>query len=151
MSVLVVSHDRHLSRHHRKTSCWWPTARSKVRGDLDDYRALADRNTACAKRCRQQHAVNRTKPTRKPSATSAAALSQQLAPHNARSRQAGSRMGKVHERLAKIEASMGDSAVTRRARKDELRLTLLAEAGPSSSVREGQLENGNLGWRPRTA
>lgn len=47
-------------------------------------------------------------------------------------------MGKVHERLAKIEASLGDSAVYEAARKDELR-DLLAEQA-KLKVREGQLE-----------
>ena len=47
-------------------------------------------------------------------------------------------LGKVHERLAKIETSLGDSAVYEAARKDELR-DLLAEQA-KLKVREGQLE-----------
>ena len=47
-------------------------------------------------------------------------------------------MGKIHEKLAKIETSLGDSAVYEPARKDELR-DLLAEQA-KLKVREAQLE-----------
>lgn len=47
-------------------------------------------------------------------------------------------MGKVNEKLASIEVSLGDSAVYEAARKDELR-ELLAEQA-RLKVLEGQLE-----------
>ena len=65
-------------------------------------------------------------------------MRQQLAPHKREADKLEAELGKVHERLAKIETSLGDSAVYEAARKDELR-DLLAEQA-KLTVREGQLE-----------
>ena len=71
-------------------------------------------------------------------AMAAAALRQQLAPHKREADKLEAELGKVHERLARIEASLGDSAVYEAARKDELR-DLLARQTQLKS-REAELE-----------
>ena len=68
----------------------------------------------------------------------AAALRQQLAPHKREADKLESELGKINEKLAKIETSLGDSAVYEAARKDELR-DLLAEQA-KLKVLESQLE-----------
>ncbi|AIC23126.1 ATP-binding cassette domain-containing protein [Pseudomonas chlororaphis] len=137
-AVLVVSHDRHLLKS--TTDNFFLVADGKVEefdGDLDDYaRWLVD--------YRQRNApastttVNPDKTDKKAQRQAAAALRQQLAPHKREADKLETELGKVHERLAKIEASLGDSGVYEAARKDELR-DLLAEQA-KLKVREGELE-----------
>ncbi|WP_223494946.1 ATP-binding cassette domain-containing protein [Pseudomonas sp. A-RE-26] len=137
-AVLVVSHDRHLLKS--TTDNFLLVADGKVEefdGDLDDYaRWLTDyrlRNAPAS-----NTPVNPDKTDKKAQRQAAAALRQQLAPHKREADKLEAELGKVHERLAKIEASLGDSAVYEAARKDELR-DLLAEQA-RLKVREGQLE-----------
>ncbi|AZE51900.1 Bis-ABC ATPase YheS [Pseudomonas chlororaphis] len=137
-AVLVVSHDRHLLKS--TTDNFFLVADGKVEefdGDLDDYaRWLVD--------YRQRNApvstttVNPDKTDKKAQRQAAAALRQQLAPHKREADKLETELGKVHERLAKIEASLGDSGIYEAARKDELR-DLLAEQA-RLKVREGELE-----------
>ncbi|PXX74783.1 ATP-binding cassette, subfamily F, member 3 [Pseudomonas sp. LAMO17WK12:I10] len=137
-AVLVVSHDRHLLKS--TTDNFYLVADGKVEefdGDLDDYaRWLVD--------YRQRNApvstttVNPDKTDKKAQRQAAAALRQQLAPHKREADKLETKLGKVHERLAKIEASLGDSGIYEAARKDELR-DLLAEQA-RLKVREGELE-----------
>jgi ATP-binding cassette subfamily F protein 3 len=137
-AVLVVSHDRHLLKS--TTDNFYLVADGKVEefdGDLDDYtRWLVD--------YRQRNApvsttpVNPDKTDKKAQRQAAAALRQQLAPHKREADKLEAELGKVHERLAKIETSLGDSGIYEAARKDELR-DLLAEQA-KLKVREGQLE-----------
>ena len=137
-AVLVVSHDRHLLKS--TTDNFLLVADGKVEefdGDLDDYaRWLTEyrlRNAPVS-----NTPVNPDKTDKKAQRQAAAALRQQLAPHKREADKLEAELGKVHERLAKIEASLGDSAVYEAARKDELR-DLLAEQA-KLKVREGQLE-----------
>ncbi|WP_025130899.1 ATP-binding cassette domain-containing protein [Pseudomonas sp. PH1b] len=137
-AVLVVSHDRHLLKS--TTDNFFLVADGKVEefdGDLDDYtRWLVD--------YRQRNApvsnapVNPDKTDKKAQRQAAAALRQQLAPHKREADKLETELGKVHERLAKIEASLGDSGLYEAARKDELR-DLLAEQA-KLKVRESELE-----------
>ncbi|WPO47294.1 ATP-binding cassette domain-containing protein [Pseudomonas sp. S1Bt23] len=137
-AVLVVSHDRHLLKS--TTDNFYLVADGKVEefdGDLDDYaRWLVD--------YRQRNApvntttVNPDKTDKKAQRQAAAALRQQLAPHKREADKLETELGKVHERLAKIEASLGDSGIYEAVRKDELR-DLLAEQA-RLKVREGELE-----------
>ncbi|QTT86233.1 ATP-binding cassette domain-containing protein [Pseudomonas chlororaphis] len=137
-AVLVVSHDRHLLKS--TTDNFFLVADGKVEefdGDLDDYaRWLVD--------YRQRNApvstttVNPDKTDKKAQRQAAAALRQQLAPHKREADKLETELGKVHERLAKIEANLGDSGIYEAARKDELR-DLLAEQA-KLKVCEGELE-----------
>ena len=137
-AVLVVSHDRHLLKS--TTDEFLLVADGKVQefdGDLEDYaRWLADyrlRNAPAS-----NTPVNPDKTDKKAQRQAAAALRQQLAPHKREADKLESELGKVNEKLAKIETSLGDSGVYEAARKDELR-ELLAEQA-KLKVLEGQLE-----------
>lgn len=137
-AVLVVSHDRHLLKS--TTDEFLLVADGKVQefdGDLEDYaRWLADyrlRNAPVS-----NTPVNPDKTDKKAQRQAAAALRQQLAPHKREADKLESELGKVNEKLASIEVSLGDSAVYEAARKDELR-ELLAEQA-RLKVLEGQLE-----------
>ena len=137
-AVLVVSHDRHLLKS--TTDEFLLVADGKVHefdGDLEDYaRWLADyrlRNAPVS-----NTPVNPDKTDKKAQRQAAAALRQQLAPHKREADKLESELGKVNEKLASIEVSLGDSAVYEAARKDELR-ELLAEQA-RLKVLEGQLE-----------
>ena len=137
-AVLVVSHDRHLLKS--TTDDFLLVADGKVEpfdGDLDDYaRWLVD--------YRQRHApvsntpVNLDKTDKKAQRQAAAALRQQLAPHKRQADKLERDLGEVHEKLAKIEASLSDSGLYETARKDELRDLLAQQA--KLKVREGELE-----------
>ncbi|MBD8594286.1 ATP-binding cassette domain-containing protein [Pseudomonas sp. CFBP 8758] len=137
-AVLVVSHDRHLLKS--TTDDFLLVADGKVEpfdGDLDDYaRWLVD--------YRQRHApvsntpVNLDKTDKKAQRQAAAALRQQLAPHKRQADKLERDLGEVHEKLAKIEAALSDSALYEAARKDELRDQLAQQA--RLKVREGELE-----------
>ncbi len=137
-AVLVVSHDRHLLKS--TTDNFFLVADGKVEefdGDLDDYaRWLVE--------YRQRNApvsstpVNPDKTDKKAQRQAAAALRQQLAPHKREADKLEAELGKLHERLAAVEASLGDSALYEAARKDELR-DLLAEQAKLKG-RESELE-----------
>ena len=136
--MLVVSHDRHLLKS--TTDEFLLVADGKVQefdGDLEDYaRWLADyrlRNAPVSTTL-----VNPDKTDKKAQRQAAAALRQQLAPHKREADKLESELGKINEKLAKIETSLGDSAVYEAARKDELR-DLLAEQA-KLKVLESQLE-----------
>ncbi|MCP2075158.1 UNVERIFIED_ORG: ATP-binding cassette subfamily F protein 3 [Pseudomonas lini] len=137
-AVLVVSHDRHLLKS--TTDNFFLVADGKVEefdGDLEDYaRWLVE--------YRQRNApvsttpVNPDKTDKKAQRQAAAALRQQLAPHKREADKLEVELGKLHEKLQKIETSLGDSGVYEAARKDELR-DLLAEQA-RLKVREAELE-----------
>ncbi len=137
-AVLVVSHDRHLLKS--TTDNFFLVADGKVEefdGDLEDYaRWLVE--------YRQRNApvsstpVNPDKTDKKAQRQAAAALRQQLAPHKREADKLEAELGKLHEKLAKVDASLGDSDIYEPARKNELR-DLLAEQA-RLKVREAELE-----------
>jgi ATP-binding cassette, subfamily F, member 3 len=137
-AVLVVSHDRHLLKS--TTDNFYLVADGKVEefdGDLEDYaRWLVE--------YRQRNApvsntpVNPDKTDKKAQRQAAAALRQQLAPHKREADKLEAELGKLHEKLAKVDASLGDSDIYEPARKNELR-DLLAEQA-KLKVREAELE-----------
>ncbi|WP_342623640.1 ATP-binding cassette domain-containing protein [Pseudomonas alkylphenolica] len=137
-AVLVVSHDRHLLKS--TTDDFLLVADGKVEtfdGDLDDY-------TRWLVEYRQRNApvstapVNADKTDKKAQRQAAAALRQQLAPHKREADKLERELGTLHEQLAKIDASLGDSAIYEAARKDELRDLLAQQA--KLKVREAELE-----------
>ncbi|KII37491.1 ATP-binding cassette domain-containing protein [Pseudomonas fluorescens] len=137
-AVLVVSHDRHLLKS--TTDNFYLVADGKVEefdGDLEDYaRWLVE--------YRQRNApvsntpVNPDKTDKKAQRQAAAALRQQLAPHKREADKLEAELGKLHEKLAKVDVSLGDSDIYEPARKNELR-DLLAEQA-KLKVREAELE-----------
>ena len=137
-AVLVVSHDRHLLKS--TTDNFFLVADGKVEefdGDLEDYaRWLVE--------YRQRNApvsntpVNPDKTDKKAQRQAAAALRQQLAPHKREADKLEAELGKLHEKLAKVDTSLGDSDIYEPARKNELR-DLLAEQA-KLKVREVELE-----------
>jgi len=137
-AVLVVSHDRHLLKS--TTDDFLLVADGKVDtfdGDLDDYaRWLID--------YRQRHApasqapVNLDKTDKKAQRQAAAALRQRLAPHKRDADRLEKELGELHEKLAKVDASLADSAIYEQARKNDLRDLLAQQA--KLKVREGELE-----------
>ncbi|MBH3426912.1 ATP-binding cassette domain-containing protein [Pseudomonas alkylphenolica] len=137
-AVLVVSHDRHLLKS--TTDDFLLVADGKVEtfdGDLDDY-------TRWLVEYRQRNApvstapVNADKTDKKAQRQAAAALRQQLAPHKREADKLERELGTLHEQLAKVDASLGDSAIYEAARKDELRDLLAQQA--KLKVREAELE-----------
>jgi ATP-binding cassette subfamily F protein 3 len=137
-AVLVVSHDRHLLKS--TTDNFYLVADGKVEefdGDLEDY-------TRWLVEYRQRNApvnntpVNPDKTDKKAQRQAAAALRQQLAPHKREADKLEAELGKLHEKLAKIDASLGDSGIYEPARKNDLR-DLLAEQA-RLKVREAELE-----------
>ncbi|MCE7766776.1 ABC transporter ATP-binding protein, partial [Pseudomonas putida] len=80
--------------------------------------------------------VNADKTDKKAQRQAAAALRQQLAPHKREADKLERELGSVHEQLAKVDASLGDSALYEAARKDELRDLLAQQA--KLKVREGE-------------
>ncbi|WP_367373407.1 ATP-binding cassette domain-containing protein [Pseudomonas lini] len=137
-AVLVVSHDRHLLKS--TTDNFYLVADGKVEefdGDLEDYaRWLVE--------YRQRNApvsntpVNPDKTDKKAQRQAAAALRQQLAPHKREADKLEAELGKLHEKLAKIDTSLGDSDIYEPMRKNDLR-DLLAEQA-RLKVREAELE-----------
>ncbi len=137
-AVLVVSHDRHLLKS--TTDNFFLVADGKVEefdGDLEDYaRWLVE--------YRQRNApvsntpVNPDKKDKKAQRQAAAALRQQLAPHKREADKLEAELGKLHEKLAKVDTSLGDGDIYEPARKNELR-DLLAEQA-KLKVREAELE-----------
>ncbi|WP_268798940.1 ATP-binding cassette domain-containing protein [Pseudomonas huanghezhanensis] len=137
-AVLVVSHDRHLLKS--TTDDFLLVADGVVQafdGDLDDYaRWLVDyrlRNAPVS-----NTPVNVDKTDKKAQRQQAAALRQQLAPHKREADKLEKDLGTLHEKLAKIETALGDSAIYEAANKDKLRDTLAEQA--KLKVREGELE-----------
>ncbi|KJZ47900.1 ATP-binding cassette domain-containing protein [Pseudomonas fluorescens] len=137
-AVLVVSHDRHLLKS--TTDNFYLVADGKVEefdGDLEDY-------TRWLVEYRQRNApvsntpVNPDKTDKKAQRQAAAALRQQLAPHKREADKLEAELGKLHEKLAKVDTSLGDSDIYEPARKSELR-DLLAEQA-KLKVREAELE-----------
>ncbi|PKM03421.1 MAG: ABC transporter ATP-binding protein, partial [Gammaproteobacteria bacterium HGW-Gammaproteobacteria-7] len=63
---------------------------------------------------------------------------QQLAPHKRQADKLEKDLAMVHEKLAELETSLGDSALYEAARKDELRQLLARQA--ELKAREGELE-----------
>jgi ATP-binding cassette subfamily F protein 3 len=138
-AVLVVSHDRHLLKS--TTDNFYLVADGKVEefdGDLEDY-------TRWLVEYRQRNApvsntpVNPDKTDKKAQRQAAAALRQQLAPHKREADKLEVELGKLHEKLAKVDTSLGDSDIYEPARKNELR-DLLAEQA-KLKVREVELED----------
>jgi ATP-binding cassette subfamily F protein 3 len=137
-AVLVVSHDRHLLKS--TTDNFLLVADGVVEefdGDLDDYtRWLAD--------YRQRNApvsntpVNADKTDKKAQRQQAAALRQQLAPHKREAEKLEKELNTLHEKMAKIEASLGDSAMYEAANKDKLRDLLADQA--KLKARESEVE-----------
>jgi ATP-binding cassette subfamily F protein 3 len=137
-AVLVVSHDRHLLKS--TTDDFLLVADGRVQefdGDLEDYaRWLADyrlRNAPAS-----STPVNVDKTDKKAQRQQAAALRQQLAPHKKLADKLERDLGTLHERLAKVEAELADSANYEAANKDKLR-DLLAEQA-KLKVSEAELE-----------
>lgn len=137
-AVLVVSHDRHLLKS--TTDDFLLVADGRVQefdGDLEDYaRWLADyrlRNAPVS-----STPINVDKTDKKAQRQQAAALRQQLAPHKKLADKLERDLGVLHERLAKVEAELADSANYEAANKDKLR-DLLAEQA-KLKVSEAELE-----------
>jgi ATP-binding cassette subfamily F protein 3 len=82
--------------------------------------------------------VNADKTDKKAQRQQAAALRQQLAPHKREAEKLEKELGTVHEKLAKIEAALGDSAIYEAANKDKLRDLLADQA--KLKTRESELE-----------
>ncbi|NBA94346.1 ATP-binding cassette domain-containing protein [Pseudomonas sp. R5(2019)] len=137
-AVVVVSHDRSLLKS--TTDNFLLVADGRVQdfdGDLEDYaRWLVEfrqRNAPVS-----TSAGNADKTDKKAQRQAAAALRQQLAPHKREADKLERELGTLHEQLAKVEASLGDSALYEAARKDELRDLLDRQA--KLKVLEAQLE-----------
>jgi ATP-binding cassette subfamily F protein 3 len=137
-AVLVVSHDRHLLKS--TTDDFLLVADGRVQefdGDLEDYaRWLADyrlRNAPAS-----NTPVNADKTDKKAQRQQAAALRQQLAPHKREADKLERDLGTLHEKLAKVEAALGDSDLYEAANKDKLRDMLAEQA--RLKVRESELE-----------
>ncbi|MEQ7918955.1 ATP-binding cassette domain-containing protein [Xanthomonas sp. WHRI 1810A] len=138
-AVLVVSHDRHLLKS--TTDDFLLVADGVVQefdGDLDDYaRWLVDYRLRNAPTSNTP--VNVDKTDKKAQRQQAAALRQQLAPHKREADKLEKDLGALHEKLARIETVLGDSAIYEAASKDKLRDTLAEQA--RLKVREGELED----------
>ncbi|MBB6340464.1 ATP-binding cassette subfamily F protein 3 [Pseudomonas fluvialis] len=140
-AVLVVSHDRHLLKS--TTDEFLLVADGRVQpfdGDLDDYsRWLVDyRARQAATNAPASAAGTPDKTDKRAQRQAAAALRQQLAPHKKAADKLEKELSTLHEQLAQVEASLGDSALYEAARKDELR-DLLARQTQLKS-REAELE-----------
>ena len=137
-AVLVVSHDRHLLKS--TTDEFLLVADGRVQefdGDLEDYaRWLVEyrlRNAPVS-----NTPLNVDKTDKKAQRQQAAALRQQLAPHKKQADKLERDLGLLHEKLAKVEAALADSANYEAANKDKLR-DLLAEQA-KLKVSESELE-----------
>ncbi|KKJ97183.1 ABC transporter ATP-binding protein [Stutzerimonas stutzeri] len=137
-AVLVVSHDRHLLKS--TTDEFLLVADGQVQsfdGDLEDYaRWLVDYRARQQPMASSEPAADRT--DKRAQRQAAAALRQQLAPHKRQADKLEKDLAMVHEKLATLEAQLGDSALYESARKDELRELLAKQA--ELKVCEGELE-----------
>jgi len=137
-AVLVVSHDRHLLKS--TTDEFLLVADGQVQsfdGDLEDYaRWLVDYRASQQPVASGEPAADKT--DKRAQRQAAAALRQQLAPHKRQADKLEKDLAMVHEKLAELETSLGDSALYEAARKDELRQLLARQA--ELKAREGELE-----------
>tara|TARA_R110002072_G_scaffold240223_4_gene398429 strand:+ start:11214 stop:13061 length:1848 start_codon:yes stop_codon:yes gene_type:complete len=137
-AVVVVSHDRHLLKS--TTDEFLLVADGQVQpfdGDLEDYaRWLVDYRTRQAPTSSGES--NPDKSDKRVQRQAAAALRQQLAPHKREADKLEKELGQLHEKLAAVEARLGDSGIYEAARKDELRDALAEQAKLKS--READLE-----------
>ena len=137
-AVVVVSHDRHLLKS--TTDEFLLVADGQVQpfdGDLEDYaRWLVDYRTRQAPTSSGES--NPDKSDKRVQRQAAAALRQQLAPHKREADKLEKELGQLHEKLAAVEARLGDSDIYEAARKDELRDALAEQAKLKS--READLE-----------
>jgi len=137
-AVVVVSHDRHLLKS--TTDEFLLVADGQVQpfdGDLEDYaRWLVDYRTRQAPTSSGES--NPDKTDKRVQRQAAAALRQQLAPHKREADKLEKELGQLHEKLAAVEARLGDSDIYEAARKDELRDALAEQAKLKS--READLE-----------
>ena len=137
-AVVVVSHDRHLLKS--TTDEFLLVADGQVQpfdGDLEDYaRWLVDYRTRQAPTSSGES--NPDKADKRVQRQAAAALRQQLAPHKREADKLEKELGQLHEKLAAVEARLGDSGIYEAARKDELRDALAEQAKLKS--READLE-----------
>jgi ATP-binding cassette subfamily F protein 3 len=137
-AVVVVSHDRHLLKS--TTDEFLLVADGQVLpfdGDLEDYaRWLVDYRTRQAPTSSGES--NPDKADKRVQRQAAAALRQQLAPHKREADKLEKELGQLHEKLAAVEARLGDSDIYEAARKDELRDALAEQA--RLKVREADLE-----------
>ena len=137
-AVVVVSHDRHLLKS--TTDEFLLVAEGRIQefdGDLEDYaRWLVDYRVRQAPVSSAAPAGDKT--DKRAQRQAAAALRQQLAPHKREADKLEKELGLLHEKLAKVEERLGDSAIYETSRKDELR-DLLAEQA-KMKAREGELE-----------
>ncbi|QDD90796.1 ATP-binding cassette domain-containing protein [Pseudomonas oryzihabitans] len=139
-AVLVVSHDRHLLKS--TTDEFLLVADGKVQafdGDLDDYsRWLVDFRARQEPSATPGDSAAVDKTDRKAQRQAAAALRQQLAPLKKAADKLEAELGKVQEKLAALEARLGDSGLYDAARKEELRQALADQA--AAKAREAELE-----------
>ena len=137
-AVVVVSHDRHLLKS--TTDEFLLVADGQVQpfdGDLDDYaRWLVDYRARQAPASSSES--NPDKTDKRVQRQAAAALRQQLAPHKREADKLEKELGQLHEKLAAVEARLGDSDIYEAARKDDLRDALAEQAKLKS--READLE-----------
>ena len=137
-AVVVVSHDRHLLKS--TTDEFLLVADGQVQpfdGDLDDYaRWLIDYRARQAPASSSES--NPDKSDKRVQRQAAAALRQQLAPHKREAEKLEKELGQVQEKLAAVEARLGESDIYDAARKDELRDALAEQAKLKS--READLE-----------
>jgi ATP-binding cassette subfamily F protein 3 len=137
-AVVVVSHDRHLLKS--TTDEFLLVADGQVQpfdGDLDDYaRWLIDYRARQAPASSSES--NPDKSDKRVQRQAAAALRQQLAPHKREAEKLEKELGQIQEKLAAVEARLGESDIYDAARKDELRDALAEQAKLKS--READLE-----------
>jgi ATP-binding cassette, subfamily F, member 3 len=137
-AVVVVSHDRHLLKS--TTDEFLLVADGQVQpfdGDLEDYaRWLVDYRVRQAPASSSES--NPDKTDKRVQRQAAAALRQQLAPHKREADKLEKELGQLHEKLAAVEARLGESDIYEAARKDELRDALAEQAKLKS--READLE-----------
>ncbi len=137
-AVVVVSHDRHLLKS--TTDEFLLVADGQVQpfdGDLEDYaRWLVDYRVRQAPASSSES--NPDKTDKRVQRQAAAALRQQLAPHKREADKLEKELGQLHEKLAAVEARLGDSEIYDAGQKDALRDALAEQATLKS--READLE-----------
>ena len=137
-AVVVVSHDRHLLKS--TTDEFFLVSDGRVQpfdGDLEDYASwLVDYRVRQTPSSSNESTLDKT--DKRGQRQAAAALRQQLAPHKREADKLEKELGQLHEKLAGVEARLGDSAIYEAARKDQLR-ELLAEQAALKG-READLE-----------
>ncbi|SQL02616.1 ABC transporter ATP-binding protein [Pseudomonas aeruginosa] len=140
-AVLVVSHDRHLLKSTTDEFLLVADGpRGAVRWRSRRLRPLAGRLSRAQGAAGRDRAgrANRTHRQARPSARQRPRCASSWRRTSARPTSWKRELGGLHEKLAAIEARLGDSALYDVSRKDELR-ELLSEQS-SLKVREGELE-----------